>query len=88
MGNNLKKKEFEKFYTYIKLNHFTIHQKLTQHYKSTILQKINLKNDWYFHLKNKNALTDFKPPDPQRLWMWYYDCYAVCHGCPLKREII
>ena len=25
-------------YTYIKLNHFAIHQKLTQHYKPTVLQ--------------------------------------------------
>ena len=27
------------FYIYIKLNHFAIHLKLTQHFKSTILKK-------------------------------------------------
>ena len=31
-------KEYEEEYTYVKLNHFAIQQKLTQHCKSTILQ--------------------------------------------------
>ena len=39
---NRKGKEGEKKYTFIKLNHFAIHQKLTQHCKSTILQHIFL----------------------------------------------
>ena len=30
--------EPEKEYIYVKLNHFALHQKLTQHCKSTILQ--------------------------------------------------
>ena len=32
----MKKKKY--IYTYISLNHFAVHQKLTQHCKSTILQ--------------------------------------------------
>ena len=31
-------KEYEKEYIYVKRNHFAVQQKLTQHYKSTILQ--------------------------------------------------
>ena len=31
-------KEYEKDYIYVKLNHFALQQKLTQHYKTAILK--------------------------------------------------
>ena len=33
------------YYIYVQLNHFAVHQKLTQHYKSTVLQ---LKKKFFF----------------------------------------
>ena len=39
MEKNMKKEIYIYIYVYVKLNHFTVHQRLRQHCKSTILQR-------------------------------------------------
>ena len=50
-------------YTYIKPNYFVVHEKLIQHCKSTILQKINLKIkctiQWFLVFSPQSTLEHF-----------------------------
>ena len=70
-------------HTYIKLNHFAIHQKLTQHCKLTILQYIFLKKYIFGGLRHWNLGSHLLPQHNLDYPDW---CNMIVHLILIKKK--